>query len=327
MKSPAIVFHQPDTPRLEDVSIPPLAPDEVRVRTRCSGVSIGTERSIFSGDRIDNGTFPFVGGYMASGVIEAVGDACERWRVGQRVVTHTSRLDGPVQAIWGGHAGVQTTHESLVAAMPDGLSFEEASMFVLPCVSFNAVRVAQITEHDTVLIQGPGLIGQMFGQAARNRGARVAMIEPNAERAALARRYVTDDVLGPHDADVDTVKSLWDGQGPSVVVEATGVAKLIDNASRHLVTGGRFVFLAWYPGSIAFHYHAFHSKGATALFPTGSGGPPVFRAVLEALGRGALVVGDNVTHRVAARDAVAAYESLIAGDASVMGMVIDWSER
>lgn len=328
MKTPAIVFRQANQPQIEDVPAPSLRPEEVRIRTRCSGVSIGTERSIFSGARTDNGTFPFVGGYMTAGVIETVGDACPDLpdlQPGRRVVTHTSRIDGEVQAIWGGHAAVQTTHYSLVAAMPDGLSFAEASMFILPCVSFNAVSAAGITETDAVLIQGGGLIGHMFGQAARNRGARIAVVEPNPHRAALARRYITDAVLNPDEVTPEAVKSLFDGKGPSVVVEATGVSKLIDTAGRHLTAGGRFVFLAWYPGAISFNYQAFHAKGVTAVFPTGSGGPTVFRAVLDALGRGALVLGDNLTDVVPYHDAAAGYEKFIRGVPSVQGMAIDWS--
>lgn len=329
MKTPAIVFRHADRPGIEDVQVPELRPNEVRVRTHCSGVSIGTERSIFSGARIDNGTFPLVGGYMAAGVIEAIGDGCPEsagLRVGQRVVTHTSRLEGEVKAIWGGHAGMQTTHHGLVAAMPDGLGFAEASMFILPCVSFNAVSKAGITENDAVLIQGGGLIGHMFGQAARNRGARLVVVEPNAHRAALARRYITDAVLTPDEATPDAVKAHFDGKGPSVVVEATGVSKLIDTAGRHLTPGGRFVFLAWYPGAVCFNYQAFHAKGVTAVFPTGSGGPTVFHAVLDALGRDALVWGENLTDVVPVRDAAAGYERLIRGDPSVQGMAIDWSD-
>jgi hypothetical protein len=51
----------------------------------------------------------------------------------------------------------------------------------------------------------------------------------------------------------------------------------------------------------------------------------VFRAVLDAMSRGALVLGDNLTHRLAARDAVAGYRQIIDGDPSVVGMTLDWS--
>jgi 2-desacetyl-2-hydroxyethyl bacteriochlorophyllide A dehydrogenase len=325
MKTPAVVFREANQPQIEDVAVPDLRPDEVRVRTHFSGISIGTERSLFSGSRVENGSFPFVGGYMAAGVVEAVGEDAGRWQVGQRVVTHTSRLEGEVQALWGGHAGVQTTHHDMVSALPEGLDFDEASMFILSCVAFNAVTMAQVTEHDRVLIQGQGLIGQMFGQVARNRGARLVTVEPNPDRAALSRRYVTDDVLTPDQAEPDAVAERFGGTGPSVVVEATGVGPLRDVAAKHVITNGRFVSLAWYPGQVSFTPHQFHARAATVLYPTGSGGPPVFRAVLDAMSRGALVLGDNLTHRLAARDAVAGYRQIIDGDPSVVGMTLDWS--
>jgi len=324
MQCDAVIFRRPDTPVVEPVEVPELEPDEVRVKTSFSGVSIGTERSIFSGARMENGSFPFVGGYMSSGVVEAVGDNCDDTLVGRRVVTHTSRLAGDVASIWGGHAGVQTTHRSLVAPIPDELDPAEASMFILPCVAYHAAMQSGIAAGQRVLIQGQGLIGQFFGQCARSRGAEVVVIEPNARRAELAERYVTQSVFSPQEASVEAVRAAFGGAGPDVVVEATGVGKLIDTAARHLTPGGRFVFLAWYPGSPAICLHTFHTRGVTAHFPTGAGGPSVFNAVLASLASGELVVGDNLTHRLAARDAPAGYRMIVEADPAVMGMTLDW---
>src|SRR5271166_4617100 len=57
---------------LADVVTAPLGKDDIAVRALWSGVSIGTEFAVLTG-KLDWGSFPIVTGYMATGVVQAVG--------------------------------------------------------------------------------------------------------------------------------------------------------------------------------------------------------------------------------------------------------------
>ncbi|OGV77848.1 MAG: hypothetical protein A3K19_18640 [Lentisphaerae bacterium RIFOXYB12_FULL_65_16] len=325
MKTKAIVFRAANTPTLEELDIPALAPDEVRVRVQFSGVSIGTESSIFSGVRTHNGTFPLVGGYMASGVIDELGPEVKGLNAGDRVVACGVRLAGGVTSVWGGHSSMQVVKARGVTRIPDGAEMAHAAMYVMPGVGLNAANMAEVKMTDTVLIQGQGLIGQLCGQWCRNRGAKVIAIEPDPRRAGLSRKYVTANVIDPTTENVEArVAELTGGKGPTVVVEATASAKFIDNATRFLRPGGRMVFLSWYPGHISIDFAHFHNNQITAFFPTGSGGDAATQATLWALANGTIRMDGNITDTVPYTDACRGYERLIAGDRSVMGMVIDW---
>jgi L-iditol 2-dehydrogenase len=325
MDALAIVFRKPDQPALEHVELPEPKPDELVVETAFSGVSIGTERSIFTGERTHNGTFPLVGGYMASGTVTWVGEQATGFVVGDRVACMGARLPEGLTSVWGGHSSRQIVRASATTKVPEACSLTEAAMFVLPGVGLNAVNMAEITMADTVLIQGQGLIGQFCGQWCRNRGARVITLEPDPSRRALSRRYVTQYALDPGAGNVEQmVMEITDGKGASVVVEATAAKWLIGSASRFLRRGGKMIFLSWYPDEITLDFAHFHNNQITAYFPTGNGGMTATRAVLRALANGSIVLGDNLTHICPYHNAEEGYRRIIEGDGSVLGMVVDW---
>jgi threonine dehydrogenase-like Zn-dependent dehydrogenase len=210
--------------------------------------------------------------------------------------------------------------------VPEGLSMREASYHVMPRVGLNAIAMTDITEHDRVLVFGQGLIGQFFAQFARGRGATVITVEPEPSRAALSREYVTEHVLNPLEDDVAArVEAITAGRGASVVVEATASPRNIEQASSHLRWEATFVFLSWYSGDIRlnFHHH-FHANAVTAVFPTGAGDSETLRAVVDALHRGSIVMGKNLTDDLSFEEACDGYRRIIDGDRSILGMTFDW---
>ncbi len=325
MKAQAIVFRSANQPKIEEIDIPAIMPDEVRIRTLYSGVSIGTESSIFSGIRTHNGTFPLVGGYMITGIVEESGAAVTDFSPGDKVVSGGGRLEGEINSVFGGHMSHVVIPASRVSFLPDDVDEKEAALFVLPKVGLEAVSMAEITEKDRVLIFGQGMIGQFFGQFARNRGARIVTVEPDKKRASLSRQYVTATVLDPMNDDIEKrVEELTSGQGPTVVVEATGSKEVIHQATAALRPDGRFVFLSWHPGEIALEYSHFHANRARILFPMGGGDRETTRAVLDSLAAGTIHLEDNLTDVVNLENACDGYRRIIAGDRSIIGMVIDW---
>lgn len=324
MTTRAIVFRAANEPTIEDLPLPDPRDDEVIVRVEYSGVSIGTEQSIFSGARTHNGTFPLVGGYMAAGVVERT--VAGGPGVGERVICTGARLTGEVASVWGGHTSRQVARASSCLPVPGGVPMEQAAMYVMPGVGLNAVNLAGVQLTDQVVIQGQGLIGQLCGQWCRNRGARVVTIEPDPHRRELSRRHVTSDVIDPTSEDVPARVAELTGGGPTVVIEATASKRFIGDASRLLRPGGKMIFLSWYPGDITLDFAHFHNHQITAYFPTGAGGPEAARATLAALAAGTIHLADNLTDVYRFDQAPDGYRRIIDGDRSIMGMVVDWRE-
>lgn len=326
MKAKAIVFRKACSPSLEDVTLPELGKDDILVKIHYSGVSIGTESSIFTGARTHNGTFPMVTGYMASGVVEKVGSDVTAFKPGDTVANMGTGFTGEVNSIWGGHCSYHVASAGGLVRIPKGADMKAVCLYILPCVGLNAVGMANIVENDTVLIVGQGLIGQFCGQWAAARGARVIAVEPDPIRRELSIAYVTEDVLDPGNCDVEKeIEKLTAGQWPTVVVEATANKNLIGHTS-HFIRRmhARMIFLSWYPGEITFDYSHFHNWEATAFFPMGCGNMETARATIEGIVRGVIRMERNITHAYDYTKACDGFSKICENDRSIVGMVVDW---
>jgi 2-desacetyl-2-hydroxyethyl bacteriochlorophyllide A dehydrogenase len=324
LKAKAIVFREAGKPALEEPSLPKLQKGQVLVKIHYSGVSIGTESSIFMGERTHNGTFPLISGYMAAGEVAETAPDVKNFKAGDLVASFGTKVEGDVNSVWGAHCSYHVTGEESLSPVPAGLDLRDASMHIMPCVGLSAVEMANITDADTVFISGQGLIGQFCGQWAASRGARVITAEPDPLRAGLSKKYVTDNVLNPLECDLGKeLDRLTDGAWPTVLVEATANKKLIPQTTGFIRRmHARMVFLSWYPGEITLDYSHFHNWEATAFFPMGGGQHK--RAVLEGLARGVIKMGDNITDVYEFAGAPAGFKRICDRDRSIMGMVIDW---
>jgi L-iditol 2-dehydrogenase len=114
---------------------------------------------------------------------------------------------------------------SLLLKIPDGLSYEKAS---LACCglgpSFGALERMGVNAFTTLLITGLGPVGLGAVINAKFRGARVIAVEMNEYRQKLARELGVDDIIDPRDEQaVEKIKALTGGRGPDCGLDCSGV--------------------------------------------------------------------------------------------------------
>lgn len=156
-------------------------------------------------------------GTELAGVIEGVGAGVTRYRPGDAVFAM-------VGAGFACHAELRTLPESgALAAMPTGLSFEEAA-----ALSFGGTTalyflrdVARTQPGERVLVNGAsGTVGLAAVQIARHLGAHVTGV-CSAANTALVRSLGADEVIDYKATDFATTGQRWD-----VVFDAVGNASL-----------------------------------------------------------------------------------------------------
>jgi threonine 3-dehydrogenase len=105
----------------------------------------------------------------------------------------------------------------------------------------------------TVVVLGCGPIGLFAVGVCRAAGARqVLAVEPNEFRQGLAKQMGADAVIDPGKEDpVQSVRVATDGHGAEVVLEMSGVPKVIDQGTRMLAPGGRMSLLGLPPGPVS----------------------------------------------------------------------------
>jgi len=214
-------------------------------------------------------TPPITLGHEFSGRIAALGSPVAGIEVGSRVTVDPCLRCGACR--WcahgeyhicakGGSVGlaspgafapwVTVPVEGLVP-IPDAVSDEIAALAEPLAVGLHAVRRAGVQPGDNVLLLGAGPIGIAALLAVKLAGAAgIYVSEPLGERAARAASLGASEVFDPAGTDVRREVFLRTGRvGPDVVVEATGLPKLVELAVSTVRRGGRVVLAGISGGS------------------------------------------------------------------------------
>ena len=341
MESTALICHEDQHFSLEPVLLPDAGPRQMVVRTRYSGISIGTEFALVR-NKISWGPYPLCTGYQAVGIVERVGEDVRGFQPGDKVYYRDNKVmqfpDGrAVSAVAGTHcrhAVIDPDNTHGVALLPDGVSEDVASLFVMPAVGLYGVDMANPRMGDTVVVYGAGLIGLGVVAACAHRGCVVVAVDLDERRLALARDLGADHVVNAATHDpVDEIKKivppLAEGSGlADVVFESTGIPECIDRAIALCKPLGKFVWQGNYGEKpVSVRFLPAHGRRLTMFFPCDDGLAPCRRAVLKNMAMGALKWERTITHRVEFSQAPELFDRINKNSApDVVGAVIRWSD-
>ena len=227
-----------ETPRLKLTSGAQRQPFRGEVAVDLRAASLNYRDLIVAKNAKDN--VPLSDG---AGVISAVGEGVEGWKVGDRVVIGfmTGWVDGPITpakqatSLGGQSMNGVLTEQIVVPAdsivrIPDTMTFEEAS--TLPCAGVTAFAALferrPIQPGETVLLLGTGGVSIFALQLAKQAGARVIITSSSDEKLARARALGADAVINYNTTPEwqDEVLKLTDGVGADLAVDVGGPATL-----------------------------------------------------------------------------------------------------
>ena len=220
----------------EERATPSPGRGEVRIRVRACGVCHSDHfvtEALWPGLQL-----PRVPGHEVAGVVDALGEGVERFRIGDRVglgwhgghdgtcdVCLTGRFihcrNARITGISfdGGYADYVIAPAVAVASIPDGLDFAEAAPLLCAGVTtFNALRNSGARSGDLVAVQGLGGLGHLGVQYARAMGFEVVAISRGRDKEEFARK------LGAHhyvDASLPDFAATMAGLGGAKVILAT----------------------------------------------------------------------------------------------------------
>src|SRR4029453_11479360 len=92
------------------------------------------------------------------------------------------------------HAEVNLLPRNLIAAVPAGVSADDAAFATVGSVALHAVRLARVSLGDAVAVLGLGLLGQITAQLLGAAGCVVFGLDPQHARADLAAGLGCDHV-------------------------------------------------------------------------------------------------------------------------------------
>jgi len=262
----ALQITKPHEMEIVTLERPEPGPEEVLIKVMASGIC-GTDIHILEGEYL--GEYPVIPGHEFSGVVEQVGQAVSRIKVGDRVAVEPNiACDNCSYCLnnqqnfcenWGA-VGVTLPIAPEKAVFDIGeLDFEEGA-FVEPlsCV-LHGVQKTRIRLADRVVILGAGPIGNLLLQAVKVQGARsVTVVELDPTRVEAAQAAGADEVY--HSID-DLPKDAFE-----VVIDATGVIPVMARTPEFARKGGRILLFGVPPKTkIEFDAFTLFVKGLTLL--------------------------------------------------------------
>jgi threonine dehydrogenase-like Zn-dependent dehydrogenase len=146
-------------------------------------------------------------------------------------------------SISGAAAEFFTARPEWLHRLPDSMSWTQGALVEPFSCGYHAIlRADNVDAGDTVAVFGAGPIGLGVVAAAAARGARVIVIEPDKERAALGLSLGAEVELDPLADDfADQVAAHTGGRGADVVIEASGKPAAMAAAFEVAAFRGRLV--------------------------------------------------------------------------------------
>jgi len=330
----ALVTYEDQRFALADVRLAEPTDDQLLVRCAYSGVSVGTEFALIR-NKISWGPYPLVTGYMAAGVIEAAGSAVEGFEVGQSVYY---RANGEMQlpdetaiSVVSGchcsHAVVTPTGTHGAGIVPDGLSLDLASMFVMPAVGHYGVELAQPKLDDLVVVIGAGMIGLGVVASCAYRGCRVMAVDIDDQRLAVAEKLGAMYTVNSKQREMAAAVRAIEADGADVVFECTGLPTMIDPSIALCRVHGTFVWQGNYGAEpVSMHFLEPHGKRLRMIFPCDDGLAPCRRVVVNNMAAGRLDWAATMTHRIESTEAPELFQRINEGQAGdLLGATICWA--
>jgi len=229
------------TAKIEDVTLPELGANDVRIRVRAAAVNF-PDILMIQGKYQHKPELPYVVGGERAGDVIAVGNGVTRFKVGDRVVGG---------ALSGGFAEEAQGPESSYRAIPGSADYAVASAYTTAYLTayVSLVRRGELMKGETLLVHGAaGGVGLAAVDLGKVLGAKVIATASSDEKCAFLKDYGADHVL-PASGFREAVKELTGGRGADVIYDPVG-GDVFDESVRCIAFNGRILIVGFTSGRI-----------------------------------------------------------------------------
>ena len=292
---------------------PELKKDHAIIRIRRIGIC-GTDLHAFEGTQ-PFFSYPRVLGHELSGELVAVDSApgfeageavtfIPYFNCGKCIACRTGKPNCCVNiAVCGVHADggmveyLQVPSASLLHG--EGLSFDALALVEPLAIGAHGVRRAGVMPGEFVAVIGAGPIGLGIMEFARIAGAEVIAVDINPQRLQFCqdKLNIKHTINAAAENPEAALQTITQGDFPTVVIDATGSQRAINDGFRYLAHGGRYVLVGLQRGEIAVAHPEFHKREAT-LMSSRNATKEDFRHVMDAMRKGLVDPTHYITHTV-----------------------------
>jgi len=191
-------------------------------------------------------------------------------------------------------------------------------------VGFHAVSRGEVTDVDTVMVIGCGMVGMGALIRSANRGAKVIAVDVDDEKLKLALKFGAHHIINSRSEDVhQKLTELTKGTGPDVIIEAVGSPSTYQMAINEIAFTGRVVCIGYAKTEIAFETKYFVMKEMDIRGSRNSL-PEDFRAVIEYIRQNKSVIDLFISGIYKPENAQEALEKWAANPGKVFRILIEF---
>lgn len=336
----AIQISAPGELRMVDIDAPVMQDDEVLLKIKYVGFC-GSDLNTFLG-RNPMVQLPIIPGHEVGAVVEAVGKRVPAgFEPGMSVTVNPYTNCGKCASCRNGRVNACRYNETFgvqrngtmceYIALPwtkvipaAGLSPRDCALIEPMSVGFHAVSRAQVTDSDTVMVIGCGMIGLGAVVRAALRGANVIAVDVDDDKLALAQTLGASYGINSKTEDVHArLVEITDGFGPDVVIEAVGSPATYVMAVDEVAFTGRVVCIGYAKSEVAFQTKYFVQK---ELDIRGSRNalPSDFRAVINLLKRGEFPLDPLISKVTKPESALSAMQEWVEKPGKVFRILVEF---
>ena len=328
----AIQIQSPGNVAVVDVEKPAVKPGEVLLKLGYVGFC-GSDLNTYRGGNTMV-TFPRIPGHeIGATVVEIGSDVPSGLTVGQTVTVNPYTNCGHCASCRRGRVNACENNETL-GVQRNGAMQEFISLpwqKIIPCgsvsvrdaaliepmsVGFHAVDRGRVTDTDTVMVIGCGMVGLGAVVRAVMRGATVIAADLDDEKLAIARQLGATYTYN--------TATEWNLPAPDVVIEAVGAAPTYQLAVNKVAFTGRIVCIGYAKADISLTTSLFVKKELD-IMGSRNANPSDFEAVIKYLSKPGVPIESFISRVIEPNDAANALKQWSEAPGKIFRILVKWN--
>ena len=277
-----VVIRQPMEVVVQDAAMPVCGPEEVLLKLLYGGIC-GSDLSVYKGT-MSGVSYPRIAGHEFSAQVVAVGAKVSDLDIGSVVTGNPYFNCGTCYSCRRGLVNCCTSNKTCgvqrdgifgqYISLPrervyngNGLDAKRLALVEPFCIGYHAIKRANITPGEKVLVVGAGTIGILAALAALHMGAEVTLCDVAADKLRLAAELgIQHTILNDGSKPLTHyVEEYTNGDGFDVAVEAVGLPQTMEDCIASAAFGGRIVLIGVIKGPSEFHFDVIRNNYLTVI--------------------------------------------------------------
>jgi 2-desacetyl-2-hydroxyethyl bacteriochlorophyllide A dehydrogenase len=203
------------------------------------------------------------------------------------------------------------------------LTFDQLALVETLAIGCHAVNRSELTKGENCLVIGAGSIGLATIIFAKLTGAKIIVLDTNAQRLEFCKSVMgVDETIILSDQIEADLRRVTDGSLPDVVIDATGSNVSMSNAFGYIAPTGRLVYVGITTKEVTFKHPVFHRPEGTLLCSRNAL-PADFTRIIKLIETNQINTQPWITHRTNFEKLIADFPSFTKPETGVIKAMVE----